>query len=58
MMNSMWHRREEEELMMCVPLSNREDVCNITEKVNVVGWQIQFGKWKSCILGVYIFWTY
>lgn len=37
MMNLMWHKREEE-LMMCVPLSNREDVGNITEKVNIVGW--------------------
>lgn len=33
--NLMWKRREKEELMMCVPLHNREDVGNVIEKVNV-----------------------
>lgn len=32
--NSTWKRRENEELTMCVPLSNREDIGNIIEKVN------------------------
>lgn len=36
--NFMWHMREKEDSMICVPLNNSEDGGNIIEKVNTGDW--------------------